>query len=95
MAVEECLHNLQDAVETVYEVKGQKNLPEPSPLDEVVSPEDAKGDAMLLAEIDPSLLSSGAIRVNLSIPEYLLARIDKKTHEHGLSRSAYKVAALS
>ena len=91
--VEECLRNLQDAVETVYEVTGQKELPEPSRLDDVVDSEGAQGGIVLLADIDPAFLSSKAIRVNLSIPEYLLARIDKKAHEHGLSRSAYMVQA--
>ena len=91
--VEACLRNLQDAVETVYEVTGQKELPEPSRLDDVVGSEDAQGGVVVLADIDPAFLCSKAIRVNLSIPEYLLARIDKKAHEHGLSRSAYMVQA--
>ncbi len=91
--VEECLRNLQDAVETVYEVTGRKDLPEPSRLDDVVGSEDTQGGVVVPADIDPAFLSGRAIRVNLSIPEYLLARIDKKAHEHGLSRSAYMVQA--
>lgn len=95
-SVEECLRNVQDAVESVFAVTGQKELPEASPLDAVVGSEEARDGVVVLADVDPSFLSAKSIRVNLSIPEYLLARIDKKAHEHGMSRSAYMVqAALS
>ena len=77
-SVEECLRNVQDAVETVFDATGQKDFPEPSSLDDVVGSEGAQDGVVVLADIDPSFLNARAIRVNLSIPEYLLARIDKK-----------------
>lgn len=95
-SVEECLRNVQDAVETVFDATGQKDFPEPSSLDDVVGSEGAQDGVVVLADIDPSFLNARAIRVNLSIPEYLLARIDKKAHQAGMTRSAYMVqAALS
>ncbi len=94
-SVEECLGNLQDAVECVFEATGQKTLPEPSSLDAVINSAEARDGAVLLCDIDPSFLKCKARRVNISIPEYLLARIDKKAHVRGMTRSAYMVHAAS
>lgn len=92
-SIEECLANVQDAVETVYEATGQTKLPEPTPVAEVMASEDAKGGWVMVADIDPAFLNAKTVRVNLSIPEYLLSRIDKKAHAAGLNRSAYMVQA--
>ena len=95
-SIEECLVNVQEAVELVCEARKMTELPAPSSLADVMASESAKDGWVMLADIDPSFLNAKTVRVNLSIPEYLLARIDKKAHEQGMSRSAYMVqAALS
>ena len=91
--IEECLENVQDAVECYYEDVDVKELPAPSPLKDVMHMECAEGGAIMLAEVDTSFLNKKTVRVNISIPEYLLGRIDKKAHAAGLSRSAYMVKA--
>ncbi|WP_366517586.1 type II toxin-antitoxin system HicB family antitoxin [uncultured Mailhella sp.] len=68
-------------------------LPPPSPLAKVMDSEAAQGGWVMPADIDPSFLNAKAVRVNLSIPEYLLVRIDKKAQANGMSRSAYMVQA--
>lgn len=90
-SIEECLVNVQEAVEMVCKAKKMTELPAPSSLADVMASESAQNGWVMLADIDPSFLNAKSIRVNLSIPEYLLARIDKKAHEHGMSRSAYMV----
>ena len=92
-SIEECLVNVQESVQLVYEAKKLTELPAPSPLAKVMDSEAAQGGWVMLADIDPSFLNAKAVRVNLSIPEYLLARIDKKAHANGMSRSAYMVQA--
>lgn len=92
-SIEECLANVQDAVELMYGDGEIKEMPEPTPVSEVMASEDADGGWVMLADIDPAFLNSKTVRVNLSIPEYLLARIDKKAHASGMNRSAYMVQA--
>lgn len=92
-SIEECLVNVQEAVEMVCEAKKVTELPSPSPLAKVMASESARNGWVMLADIDPSFLNARAVRVNLSIPEYLLTRIDKKAHAHGMTRSAYMVQA--
>lgn len=91
--IEECLINIQESIELFYEDIELKELPDPTNLRDVLLLEEAKDAAVMLAEIDTSFLNKKSIRVNISIPEYLISRIDKKAHACGLSRSAYMVKA--
>lgn len=92
-SIEECLASVQEAVELVYEATGQTELPAPTPVADVMASDEAAGGWVMVADIDPAFLNARAVRVNLSIPEYLLARIDKKAKAAGLNRSAYMVQA--
>ena len=93
---EECLKNVQDAVELVCEAKGIKELPQPSSLADIMASESAKDGWVMPADIDTSFLNNKTIRISLSLPEYLVARIDKRAHQAGMTRSAYMVqSALS
>ena len=89
--VEECLRNVQDAVEAVYAATGQKDMPACSSLESVIASDDAKDGVVCLADIDPTFLNAKAVRINISIPEYLLKVIDTKAHALGMTRSAYMV----
>ena len=90
-SIEECLVNVQEAVEMVCEAKGLTELPPASPMREVMESADATGGWVMPAEIDPSFLSRRAVRISLSVPEYLISRIDRKAHAAGMTRSAYMV----
>jgi predicted RNase H-like HicB family nuclease len=66
-------------------------IPEPSSLEEVMSdPENRDGVAILVA------VKTGAtksVRVNVTLPEDILAQIDKFAKERGLSRSGFLAQA--
>ena len=57
-SIEECLANVQEAVEMVCEAKGLKELPEPCPLAEVMASEAAKDGWVMMADIDTGFLNN-------------------------------------
>jgi predicted RNase H-like HicB family nuclease len=66
-------------------------VPEPSSLEEIMAdPENRAGVAVLVAA-PPQAVKS--IRVNVTIPEDVLAEIDRYAEEHGFTRSGFLVRA--
>ena len=66
-------------------------LPEPSSLEAVMSdPENKDGVAILVAV---KSAASKSVRVNVTLPEDVLAQIDKYAEAHGLSRSGFLAKA--
>src|SRR5260221_234793 len=59
-------------------------IPEPSPLDAVTLVDDYRDALAVLAVAAPGTLS---VRVNITLPESILKRIDQYAGEHGLTRS--------
>jgi hypothetical protein len=65
-------------------------IPEPSSLETIMAkPANRKGVAILVA----AALASTARRVNVTLPEDVLAQIDRYAREHGLSRSGFLTQA--
>lgn len=88
--------DVQDAVETWMEGEDQAIFPVPSSLETVQASKDAQGRVLVLVDINTAFLESVAERVNITVPRYALAAIDKMAKAQGLSRSAYIVrSALS
>ena len=52
-----------------------------------------KDSFWFLTDIDFSFLSSKTVRINITVPEYKLAMIDRKAKSMNLSRSSFLVAA--
>ena len=66
-------------------------LPEPSSLEAVMTdPENKNGVAILVAV---KSAASKSVRVNVTLPEDVLERIDKYAEAHGLSRSGFLAMA--
>jgi hypothetical protein len=66
-------------------------IPEPSGLDAVMAVEaNRDGVAVLIAAPVPA---ARAVRVNITLPEDLLADIDRYAQEHGTSRSGLLATA--
>jgi predicted RNase H-like HicB family nuclease len=82
----------QEAVQVHFE---DENLPIPRPS----IPEDWAGDARftggywVLLDIDLSQISAKSVRLNISLPERLLGRIDAEASVRRLSRSAFLALA--
>ncbi len=60
-------------------------------LEAVQTSPDAQGRVLLLVDVRTDFLETVTERVNITIPRYALASIDKRAKAQGLSRSAYMV----
>jgi predicted RNase H-like HicB family nuclease len=69
-----------------------EDIPAPSSLDEVVQHEDYK-DAIAVMVIKASDETVPSVRVNITVPDRMLKRIDSYAAEHGLTRSGFLVQA--
>ncbi|MBF0377418.1 MAG: type II toxin-antitoxin system HicB family antitoxin [Desulfamplus sp.] len=94
-SISEALQNLQEAVICYYDGENTNVPPDASKIEDVINRQDidAEGGFWLLADIDFSFLSKKSIRVNITIPEYKLAMIDRGAAKRGLTRSAFLVQA--
>jgi predicted RNase H-like HicB family nuclease len=91
--LEEALANVQDAIETFYEGEQVEALPDPSPLEAVISSESVQGGAVVMVDVNFDFLDTKAVPVNITLPVWLRNRIDKAAKEAGLNRSKYMAAA--
>lgn len=64
-------------------------VPEPSPIEALVDNPDYAGGIWALIEVDLSKLSGKSKRVNITLPERVLAIIDEAARRSGESRSGY------
>ena len=72
-------------------LKDGETLPEPSSLEEIMAdPVYAGGLAFLV-----TVPEAKAVRINISVPEMALRKIDAAAKKQGLSRSAFLVQAAS
>ena len=65
-------------------------VPEPSSLETVMADKANKGAVVIVVA---AAVTSVARRVNVTLPEDVLAQIDRYAREHGLSRSGFLVQA--
>ena len=66
-------------------------IPEPSTLDAVMSDPEYRDGVVTLISLKPSARRS--VRVNVTLPEDVLAEIDRYAENHGLSRSGFLAQA--
>ncbi len=74
-------------------VEDGEALPEPSTLETVMQDPANQGGVAFLVEI--GMLEQRAVRINVSLPENVLKRIDAFTKRVGFSRSAFLARAAS
>ena len=82
----------QEAVELWFEGEQQPVLA-PSAPEQWLEDERFQGGYWLLLAIDRSRLSSRVLRVNVSMPEWLVSKIDAAAERRRLSRSAFLALA--
>jgi predicted RNase H-like HicB family nuclease len=73
-------------------VEDGDEMPTPSALDAVVQLEDYK-DAVAVLVVKAPDVASPAVRINVTIPDQMLKRIDRHAAKHGLTRSGFLVQA--
>jgi hypothetical protein len=67
-------------------------LPEPTNLDEIVLPDGCDFVVVFAVGVD---LPNQSERVNVYLPKSLIARVDRRAAELGMSRSSFFGAAIS
>lgn len=85
------LANVQDAVETWMIGEDPEIFPTSSKLQDVVLSDAAAGHAVVLADVDTAFLDQETVRISMSVPRYLLKKIDKASKQAGKTRSGFLV----
>jgi predicted RNase H-like HicB family nuclease len=93
--MEEALESAQEAVLTHVEglLMDQEPIPTPSGVESLLLRWNEKGAVWALVPVDLSVLSKRAKRVNITVPENLLRKIDAFAMKDGDSRSGLLVTA--
>lgn len=98
VTVADTLEDLRAEAEEVlaFHIEGMiedgDDIPAPSALDAVVQLEDYK-DAVAVLVVKAPDGASPAVRINVTIPDQMLKRIDRHAAKHGLTRSGFLVHA--
>ena len=98
VTVAETLEQLRAAAEEVlaFHIEGMLEdgevIPEASALDTVVGLDDYK-DAVAVLVVKSPESASPAVRINITIPDQMLKRIDRHAAMHGMTRSGFLVNA--
>lgn len=85
-------HAAQEAVEAHFGVDDDP-IPPPSSPESWLGIDGYQGGFWLLVDIDLSRVRSRAVRLNISLPEKLVPRIDAAAKQRGQSRSAFLARA--
>lgn len=97
-SIEESIENAHEAIECHIEGLLIDNDPIPAKesIELHLKNPDLKDAIVAMVDIDLSKLSGKTTRINISVPERFLKKIDAYTSEHGGNRSAFLVdAAMS
>lgn len=88
-SMEEALANVKEAIECHLEgmMEDNEQIPVPQPIStHQTNPEYANG-TWAIVEVDISKLTSKAKRINITLPERLLDKVDRYSKKHGITRS--------
>lgn len=89
---EEAILNIQEAVELYYHGEDISEPPAPSQMEDLLTSDLYTRDSFLyLADIDFAFIAPKTQRINITVPEYKLIRIDRAAKAKGISRSAFFV----
>lgn len=85
---------IQEAVEVHFEGE-ETEVPAPTPLDRLAADPGYTGGVWMLANIDLARVRNKprSVRLNISLPADLVARIDDYAQSHGASRSGFLAEA--
>jgi predicted RNase H-like HicB family nuclease len=83
---------IQEAVEVYFEGEAGE-VPPPTPLEALARDPVYAGGTWLLVDIDLERINPRRVRLNVSLPAPLVARIDRYAAAHHLSRSGFLAQA--
>lgn len=85
---DELAGNIQEAVELYCEDEDMV-VPAPSSLEKLMGSPDYQGGIWMMVDVDTGKLRTKSVRLNVSLPEGLLRRIDDEAKTRHMSRSAF------
>lgn len=93
--IPEALQNAQEAIECHIEgmLADGEYLPDPADEEKHLANSDYRGGIFVFVDVDERKLSGKVQRINLTVPEFALARIDAYSEAHGETRSAFMTRA--
>lgn len=93
--LEEAAAMVKDAIQTHVEglLLDGDPIPEPSPLEKHRANQDYAGAVWMLVPVDLGKITGKTKRINITIPEPALARIDQYASTHGETRSGFLMRA--
>ena len=83
---------VQEAVEVHFQGE-DGDIPLPSPVEAFLGVPEYEGGFWMFIDIDLSRVSTKSVRLNISLPAYLVSRIDRHAAEHHESRSGFLARA--
>jgi predicted RNase H-like HicB family nuclease len=93
--LDEARHMAEEAL--AFHVEGMvedgETIPEPSSLESVMADPDNRDGVAILVTLKSQ--TAKAVRINITLPEDVLERIDRFAADHGLSRSGFLARAAS
>ena len=95
--IDDAITNSEKAILMVLEdyIERGEALPKPSTIESLRRRKEFKGWTWAFADVDLAKLSGKAVRINITIPERLLASIDAFAHAKGESRSGFLARAAA
>jgi predicted RNase H-like HicB family nuclease len=94
--IEEALDMVKDAI--LCHIEGllidDEKIPQPSPIDKHWDNPEFEGGKFMLVEINPSEICGEIKRVNVTMPERVLTKVDKFVSRNGGNRSALMTEAI-
>lgn len=93
--VDDVLGKVQGCVETWMYDESPELFPIPSPIESVMSSEDAQDATLFLVEVDTGFLDKEVDRIHMSLPRYALKNIDHWAKQFHMTRSAFLVRAAT
>lgn len=89
---EDLTANIQEAAELHFEGE-DLGIPMPTPLNELATRPEYEGGVWMMVDIDLARIRPKSVRINISLPDSLLRRIDEYAKAHHLSRSGFLAKA--
>jgi predicted RNase H-like HicB family nuclease len=80
--------NIQEAIELYCEDEDMV-VPSPTALEKLMVNPDYQGGIWMMVDVDTGKLKTKSVRLNVSLPEGLLRRIDNEAKSRHMSRSAF------
>jgi predicted RNase H-like HicB family nuclease len=84
--------NIQEAAELHFEGE-DLDIPKPTPLNELANQPEYEGGVWMMVDIDLARIRPKAVRLNVSLPDSLVRRIDEYAKTHHMSRSGFLAKA--